>query len=108
MFIVFYGARDAEVGDTALLQEVQMFISGGYVVTLHTDPLPALEEQRSRLAGQVLHSEQFLLYRVFDALTDSFFRRSRAWTTRSTSSRPRSWPGPTTSSCSGCSPSSAR
>ena len=50
-----------------------MFISGRYLVSLHRDPLPALDEQRSRLDGLVLHSEQFLLYRVFDALTDSFF-----------------------------------
>ena len=40
---------------------------------IHQDQLPALEEQWSRLQGVVLHSEQFLLYRVFDALTDSFF-----------------------------------
>jgi magnesium transporter len=72
-FLVFYGARDDEEGGSALLQEVQMFISGKYLVSLHRDPLPALEEQRSLLEGRVLHSEQFLLYRVFDALTDSFF-----------------------------------
>jgi magnesium transporter len=69
VFMVFYGARD----ETQLLREVQMFISGKYLVSLHQDPLPALEDQRARLDGQVLHSEQFLLYRVFDALTDSFF-----------------------------------
>jgi magnesium transporter len=73
VFVVFYGAReDAADGSFGLL-EVQMFISGGYIVTLHRDPLPALEEERTRLDGRMLHSEQFLLYRVFDALTDSFF-----------------------------------
>ncbi len=72
-FLVFYGAHDEQGGGAALLQEVQMFISGKYLVSLHRDPLPALEEQRSLLEGRVLHSEQFLLYRVFDALTDSFF-----------------------------------
>ncbi len=50
-----------------------MFVSGKYLVTLHPDRMPALEEQLKRLDGKVLHSEQFLLYRVFDALTDSFF-----------------------------------
>lgn len=73
IFLVFYGARDRAVGESELLREVQMFISGQYLVTVHQDALPALEEQRSRLDGQALHSEQFLLYRVFDALTDSFF-----------------------------------
>jgi magnesium transporter len=73
VFLVFYGARGLAPGEADLLREVQMFISGKYLVSLHQDSLPALDEQRSRLAGLVLHSEQFLLYRVFDALTDSFF-----------------------------------
>jgi magnesium transporter len=72
VFIVFYGARDGNA-EEGVLQEVQMFVSGKYLVSLHDGPLPVLDEQLSRLAGQVLHSEQFLLYRVFDALTDSFF-----------------------------------
>jgi magnesium transporter len=73
VFIVFYGAGEKPDVEGGHLREVQMFISGKCLVTLHRDPLPALDEQISRLDGQVLHSEQFLLYRVFDALTDSFF-----------------------------------
>jgi magnesium transporter len=73
VFMVFYGAREDAGDDTHLLREVQMFISGKYLVTLHKDAMPTLEEQLARLNGMVLHSEQFLLYRVFDALTDSFF-----------------------------------
>jgi magnesium transporter len=73
VFLVFYGAQDQGAGEDALLQEVQMFISGKYLISMHQQALPALNEQLSRLEGQVLHSEQFLLYRVFDALTDSFF-----------------------------------
>jgi magnesium transporter len=73
VFMVFYGAREEASDESQLLREVQMFISGKYLVSLHRDELPALEDQRARLEGQVLHSEQFLLYRVFDALTDSFF-----------------------------------
>jgi magnesium transporter len=72
-FVVFYGARDHPGSAKELLREVQMFISGKYLVSLHADQLPALDEQRTLLADRVLHSEQFLLYRVFDALTDSFF-----------------------------------
>jgi magnesium transporter len=72
IFMVFYGAR-VDSAEDPHLQEVQMFVSGKYLVTVHQDPLPALADQLSRLEGQVLHSEQFLIYRVFDALTDSFF-----------------------------------
>jgi magnesium transporter len=72
-FIVFYGAREGSEPTDIHLREVQMFVSGKCLVTLHRDELPALDEQLKRLDGKVLHSEQFLLYRVFDALTDSFF-----------------------------------
>ena len=73
VFIVFYGAGEKPDSDGGHLREVQMFISGKCLVTLHRDPLPALDEQLEQLDGAMLHSEQFLLYRVFDALTDSFF-----------------------------------
>lgn len=72
-FVVFYGALGHVDQGPELLQEVQMFVSGKYLVTLHAQNAPVLDEQRAQLEGRVLHSEQFLLYRVFDALTDSFF-----------------------------------
>jgi magnesium transporter len=73
IFLVFYGAWRDRPDDRALLHEVHLFISGRYLVTIHRDPLPVLDEQRSELEGRTLHSEQFLLYRVLDSLTDSFF-----------------------------------
>ena len=71
VFLVFYGARSDHPDE--VLREVHLFISGKYVITIHRDPLPPLDEQREQLDGQLLHSEQFLIYRVLDALTDSFF-----------------------------------
>jgi magnesium transporter len=71
VFLVFYGARSDHPSEP--LREVHLFISGKYVITIHRDPLPPLDEQREQLDGQLLHSEQFLIYRVLDALTDSFF-----------------------------------
>jgi magnesium transporter len=73
IFMVFYGANEEASSDDELLHEVHMFVSGQYLITVHQEPVRALEEQRGRLDGQLLHSEQFLLYRVIDALTDSFF-----------------------------------
>ncbi|MBV9682163.1 MAG: hypothetical protein JO046_10250 [Solirubrobacterales bacterium] len=55
------------------MRELHLFVSGQYLITIHRQPLPPLEDPREQLDGQVLHSEQFLLYRVLDALTDSFF-----------------------------------
>jgi len=73
IFLVFYGAWREHPQDAEPLREVHMYISGQYMVSIHRGPLPPLDQQRSELDGRVLHSEQFLLYRVLDALTDSFF-----------------------------------
>jgi magnesium transporter len=73
VFLVFYGAWRHRKADTQPLREVHMFVSGQYLVTIHRDPLPPLDQQREQLDGRVLHSEQFLIYRVLDALVDSFF-----------------------------------
>jgi magnesium transporter len=73
LFLVFYGAWRHREDDPAPLREVHMFVSGKYLITVHRDPLPPLDEQRAQLQGRMLHSEQFVLYRVLSALTDSFF-----------------------------------
>jgi magnesium transporter len=72
MFLVYYGVREAD-GDEVELEEVHAFLSGGYIVTSHQRPSPALEEARQRLEAQTPRSEQFVIYRVIDGLTDSFF-----------------------------------
>jgi len=85
VFLVFYGARAGRVplpphqpgkgatADAGLLAEVDMFISGNYVITLHREPMPELEALRERVHGRPLRSEQFLVYKVIDAVTDTFF-----------------------------------
>jgi magnesium transporter len=89
MFLVYYGATapeggeppppDApaeagpEGGERLQLEEVHAFISGGYLVTVHDGACTALDEVRKRLDQQAPRSEQFVVYRVLDALTDTFF-----------------------------------
>ena len=73
VFLVFYGAWRHQAQDPKPLRELHLFVSGQYLVTVHRDPLPPLDQQREQLDGRCLHSEQFLLYRVLDALVDSFF-----------------------------------
>jgi magnesium transporter len=72
IFLVFYAA-DHRTDHPTSLREVHLFISGKYLITIHRDQIPALDLQREQLNGRLLHSEQFLLYRVLDALTDTFF-----------------------------------
>ena len=56
-----------------MLVEVHAFISGGFIVTLHERPLAELAVLRQSLRHQDERSEQFVIYRIIDALTDSFF-----------------------------------
>ncbi len=72
MFLVYYGAAEAE-GAGIELEEVHAFLSGSYLVTSHARPCAVLEEARQRFDAQVPSSEQFVIYRVLDGLTDSFF-----------------------------------
>jgi magnesium transporter len=81
MFLVYYGARvpeeEAPVEPGAEpeieLEEVHAFISGSYLVTVHDGDCSALDEARKRMEAQKPRSEQFVVYRVLDALTDTFF-----------------------------------
>lgn len=72
MFLVYYGAGE-EGGGAVQLEEVHAFLSGGYIVTVHEHRCAVLEEARERLSAQEPRSEQFVVYRVIDGLTDSFF-----------------------------------
>jgi magnesium transporter len=89
MFLVYYGAQPPEDGappsptapaqagpsggERIHLEEVHSFISGDYLVTVHDGACKALDEVRERLDQQAPRSEQFVVYRVLDALTDTFF-----------------------------------
>jgi magnesium transporter len=89
MFLVYYGAPAPEGGappppdappeagpaggERIQLEEVHCFVSGDYLVTAHDGACTALDEVRERLDREKPRSEQFVVYRVLDALTDTFF-----------------------------------
>ena len=73
VFLVYYGAyRDHPADAEPVARGPHVHLRP---VPRHRapHPLPLLERQREQLTGRVLHSEQFLIYRVLDTLTDSFF-----------------------------------
>ncbi len=73
MFLVYYAAAGGE-GDARIeLEEVHAFLSGSYIVTSHAGASSALDDVRRHLEAQPPRSEQFVVYRVLDALTDTFF-----------------------------------
>ncbi len=72
MFLVYYAAAAGDDGELEL-EEVHAFLSGGYIVTSHLHRCTSLEEARQRFDAQTPRSEQFVVYRILDGLTDSFF-----------------------------------
>jgi magnesium transporter len=71
VFLVVYGASD----DDDRLVEVHCFYSERFLVTVHHDDCPAFAELRRRYAKRhdAVDDPPLLLYRIVDALVDSFF-----------------------------------
>jgi magnesium transporter len=70
--LVFYGVeRDGEPGGAPV--EAHVYISGDFVVTVRRRPCAELDLARARLAGGPSPSEEYVIYRILDSLTDSFF-----------------------------------
>ncbi|MGN6188298.1 MAG: magnesium/cobalt transporter CorA [Conexibacter sp.] len=78
MLIVFYGARPPRDGfdddsDEPHLIEVHMMVSGDWVVTARREQCSELDALRRRFAEDPSPNETFVVYRICDTLTDSFF-----------------------------------
>jgi len=75
MLIVFYGARPT--GDLSAegpqLIEVHLMVSGSWVVTVRRHASPELDELRRRFDEDPSPDEAFVVYRICDTLTDTFF-----------------------------------
>jgi magnesium transporter len=71
VFLVVYGA----VPDEDRLVEVHCFYSERFLVTVRRDEAPAFTEVRRRYQKrkEPIHEPGLLLYRIIDALVDSFF-----------------------------------
>ncbi len=72
VFIVFFAVRSLADGETGLT-EVHLFVSGSYVITIRREHCDELVGVRSRLERGPAGAEHFVVYRILDALTDSFF-----------------------------------
>jgi magnesium transporter len=66
MFMVVFGVDPGTESGGPLLREVHLIISGDYVVTIHRRPFGA------RYDEQEVRSEQFLVYKILDAITTTF------------------------------------
>ena len=73
MYLVIYGVDPGASAGSPLLREVHLIVSGDYVVTIHHGPFEALGELRERISAHPVRSEQFLVYKVLDAVISTFF-----------------------------------
>jgi magnesium transporter len=71
VLLVFYGAAVTDGG--LELIEVECVISGDYVVTHRDRPCAELDDLHEFFAQRGARDEQFVVYRVLDGLTDTFF-----------------------------------
>ena len=72
MFMVVFGVDEDTASGGPLLREVHLIISGDYVVTIHRGPFASLADLRRRYDDQPIRSEQFLVYKVLDAVISTF------------------------------------
>jgi len=74
VLLVFFTARESQ-DPYRIVQpvEVHVYVSGGWIVTVHQEALAALEELHDKLAPTGTREEDYLVYRILDGLTDAFF-----------------------------------
>jgi magnesium transporter len=72
MLVVFYGAHTTEEDGLDTI-EVHVLVSGDWVVTVRRQACDGLDGLRKRLAQNGNQNEQFVVYRILDTLTDTFF-----------------------------------
>ncbi len=72
MFMVVFGVDPGAEAGSPLLREVHLIISGDYVISIHKGKFGALADLRARYDDQPVRSEQFLVYKVLDAVTSTF------------------------------------
>ena len=70
MLMVYFAARSGEGGSVALT-EVHIHVSRRFVLTVHREPCAILDRLQTTIQQGGCDSEQELIYRLLDTLTDS-------------------------------------
>ncbi len=73
VYLVVYGVDPSASSGAALLREVHLIVSGDYVISIHHGRLDALADLRDRVGKYPMRGEQYLIYKVLDALISTFF-----------------------------------
>jgi len=72
VYLVVFGVDPGARSGGPLLREVHMIITGQAVVTIHRRVNHALNDLRAHYHDQHVRSEQFLVYKILDAIISTF------------------------------------
>ena len=74
VLLVFFTARaTGEAAWPAVPLEVHVYVSGGFVATVRRDKCMALDKLHEALVPEGTGEEEFIVYRILDALTDAYY-----------------------------------
>ena len=74
VLVVFYTALASDDPDRVVHPaEVHVYVSGGWIVTVHREALPLLARLHGELEPAGTHEEDYLVYRILDTLTDAWY-----------------------------------
>ncbi|HET7037407.1 MAG TPA: magnesium/cobalt transporter CorA [Thermomicrobiaceae bacterium] len=77
LFIIFYAVQVISDARAFSTQELALFVGANYLVTIHRQPVPTLEDVATRWRQNAanLHGEgvAILLYSILDTIVDSYF-----------------------------------
>jgi magnesium transporter len=75
VLLVFYSGRACPVEDERDFApvEVHIYVSGGYIFTARHEECIALDHLHEVLMPEKAEAEEYLVYRILDALTDAFY-----------------------------------
>jgi magnesium transporter len=74
VLLVFFTARaTGDAGWPATPLEVHVYVSGGFVATIRRDSCTILDDLHQTLVAEGTTEEEFIVYRILDALTDAYY-----------------------------------
>jgi magnesium transporter len=74
VLVVFYSARVTDdEGRIVEPIEVHVYVSGSYIVSIRHQPCTLLDEMHKTLEPEATHNEDYIVYRIFDSLTDAYY-----------------------------------
>ena len=74
VLVVFFTARRTGDGEpVALPLEVHVYVSGDFILTVRQEQCDLLDELHGALVPEGTETEDYLVYRIFDSLTDAWY-----------------------------------